>query len=84
MAALPASPWRDAVLALIVAGFGMKMGLIPFNGWMPLNYAAAPIPAAAVLSGAGVKAGRDRADPLPAARRPVARLGRGFGRAGFR
>ena len=57
MAALPASPWRDAVLALIVAGFGMKMGLVPFNGWMPLNYAAAPIPAAAVLSGAGVKAG---------------------------
>jgi formate hydrogenlyase subunit 3/multisubunit Na+/H+ antiporter MnhD subunit len=57
MAALPASPWRDAVLVLIVAGFGMKMGLVPFNGWMPLNYAAAPIPAAAVLSGAGVKAG---------------------------
>jgi formate hydrogenlyase subunit 3/multisubunit Na+/H+ antiporter MnhD subunit len=57
MDALPASPWRDAILALIVAGFGMKMGLIPFNGWMPLNYAAAPIPAAAVLSGAGVKAG---------------------------
>ena len=57
MAALPASPWRDAVLALIVAGFGMKMGLVPLNGWMPLNYAAAPIPAAAVLSGAGVKAG---------------------------
>jgi formate hydrogenlyase subunit 3/multisubunit Na+/H+ antiporter MnhD subunit len=57
MAALPASPWRDGILALIVAGFGMKMGLIPFNGWMPLNYAAAPIPAAAVLSGAGVKAG---------------------------
>ncbi len=57
MAALPSSPWRDAILALVVAGFGMKMGLIPFNGWMPLNYAAAPIPAAAVLSGAGVKAG---------------------------
>jgi formate hydrogenlyase subunit 3/multisubunit Na+/H+ antiporter MnhD subunit len=57
MAALPTSPWRDAILTLIVAGFGMKMGLIPFNGWMPLNYAAAPIPAAAVLSGAGVKAG---------------------------
>ena len=57
MAALPGSPWRDAVIALVVAGFGMKMGLVPFNGWMPLNYAAAPIPAAAVLSGAGVKAG---------------------------
>ncbi|WP_298356505.1 proton-conducting transporter membrane subunit [Rhodoblastus sp.] len=57
MAALPVSPWRDAIIALIVAGFGMKLGLVPFNGWMPLNYAAAPIPAAAVLSGAGVKAG---------------------------
>jgi formate hydrogenlyase subunit 3/multisubunit Na+/H+ antiporter MnhD subunit len=33
------------------------MGLIPFNGWMPLTYAAAPIPAAALLSGASVKAG---------------------------
>jgi formate hydrogenlyase subunit 3/multisubunit Na+/H+ antiporter MnhD subunit len=57
MASLPGSPARGVTLALIVAGFGMKMGLIPFNGWMPLNYAAAPIPAAAVLSGAGVKAG---------------------------
>ena len=57
MAALPASPWRDATLGLIIAGFGMKIGMIPFNGWMPLTYGAAPIPAAAVLSGAGVKAG---------------------------
>jgi formate hydrogenlyase subunit 3/multisubunit Na+/H+ antiporter MnhD subunit len=57
MAALPASPWRDATLGLIVAGFGMKIGMIPFNGWMPLTYNAAPIPAAALLSGAGVKAG---------------------------
>ena len=57
MAALPTSQWRVAILALIVAGFGMKMGLIPFNGWMPLTYSAAPIPAAALLSGAGVKAG---------------------------
>jgi formate hydrogenlyase subunit 3/multisubunit Na+/H+ antiporter MnhD subunit len=57
MAALPASPWRDVALALLIAGFGMKMGLAPLNGWMPLTYRAAPIPAAAVLSGAGVKAG---------------------------
>jgi formate hydrogenlyase subunit 3/multisubunit Na+/H+ antiporter MnhD subunit len=57
MAALPASPWRDATLALVIAGFGMKIGMIPFNGWMPLTYGAAPIPAAALLSGAGVKAG---------------------------
>jgi formate hydrogenlyase subunit 3/multisubunit Na+/H+ antiporter MnhD subunit len=57
IAALPASPWRDLILGLIIGGFGMKIGMIPFNGWMPLNYSAAPIAAAAVLSGAGVKAG---------------------------
>ena len=55
--ALPASPWRDAALALIILGFGMKIALVPLHGWMPLTYTAAPIPAAAVLSGAGVKAG---------------------------
>ena len=56
-AALPASPWCDAALALIILGFGMKIALVPLHGWMPLTYSAAPIPAAAVLSGAGVKAG---------------------------
>jgi formate hydrogenlyase subunit 3/multisubunit Na+/H+ antiporter MnhD subunit len=57
MAALPTSPWRDVTLALVIGGFGMKMALAPLNGWMPLTYTAAPIPAAAVLSGAAVKAG---------------------------
>jgi formate hydrogenlyase subunit 3/multisubunit Na+/H+ antiporter MnhD subunit len=57
VAALPASPWRDAALALLMIGFGMKIALAPMHGWMPLAYMAAPIPAAAVLSGAAVKAG---------------------------
>ena len=57
VAALPASPWRDATLALLILGFGVKIGLVPFHVWMPLAYRAAPIPAAAVLSGAAVKAG---------------------------
>jgi formate hydrogenlyase subunit 3/multisubunit Na+/H+ antiporter MnhD subunit len=57
VAALPASPWRDATLALIIIGFGMKIALVPLHGWMPLTYTASPIPAAAVLSGAVVKAG---------------------------
>jgi formate hydrogenlyase subunit 3/multisubunit Na+/H+ antiporter MnhD subunit len=57
MAALPASPWRDAALALLIAGFAVKIGLVPLHVWMPLAYTAAPIPAAAVLSGAAVKAG---------------------------
>jgi formate hydrogenlyase subunit 3/multisubunit Na+/H+ antiporter MnhD subunit len=57
VAALSASPWRDAALALLIIGFGMKIALLPVHGWMPLTYTAAPIPAAAVLSGAAVKAG---------------------------
>ena len=57
MAALSASPWRAAILTLLILGFGAKIGLVPFHVWMPLAYRAAPIPAAAVLSGAAVKAG---------------------------
>ena len=57
VAALPASPWRDTALALLILGFGLKIGLVPLHVWMPLAYTAAPIPAAAVLSGAAVKAG---------------------------
>jgi multicomponent Na+:H+ antiporter subunit A len=57
VAALPGSPWRDAALALLLLGFGLKIGLVPLHAWMPLAYRAAPIPAAAVLSGAAVKAG---------------------------
>ena len=55
--ALKAAPSRDLILSLLIAGFGMKIALLPMHFWMPLTYAAAPIPAAAVLSGAAVKAG---------------------------
>jgi formate hydrogenlyase subunit 3/multisubunit Na+/H+ antiporter MnhD subunit len=57
VAALPTSPWRDAALTLLILGFGLKIGLVPAHVWMPLAYTAAPVPAAAVLSGAAVKAG---------------------------
>ena len=57
VAALPTSPWRNASLALLMLGLGLKIGLVPGHVWMPLAYSAAPIPAAAVLSGAAVKAG---------------------------
>jgi formate hydrogenlyase subunit 3/multisubunit Na+/H+ antiporter MnhD subunit len=55
-AALPHSPWRDVTLVLLLAGLGIKAGLVPLHFWMPLAYGAAPIPAAAVMSGAAVKA----------------------------
>ena len=57
VAALPSSPWRNTALTLLILGFGLKIGLVPLHVWMPLAYTAAPIPAAAVLSGAAVKAG---------------------------
>jgi multicomponent Na+:H+ antiporter subunit A len=55
-AALPNLPQRELILALLVVGFGTKAGLVPMQFWMPLAYGAAPAPAAAVLSGAAVKA----------------------------
>jgi formate hydrogenlyase subunit 3/multisubunit Na+/H+ antiporter MnhD subunit len=57
VAALPGSPWRAASLALLLVGLGLKIGLVPGHVWMPLAYRAAPVPAAAMLSGAAVKAG---------------------------
>ena len=57
MAALPHSPLRCSAIAFTSAGFVFKLGLVPAHSWMPLAYGAAPTPAAAVLSGAAVKAG---------------------------
>ena len=54
---LASSPLREPILALIIFGFGVKIVLVPLHVWMPLTYTAAPIPVAAVLSGAAVKAG---------------------------
>ena len=54
--ALQTSPQRDLILALLIAALAVKAGLVPFHFWMPLAYSAAPTPAAAVLSGAVVKA----------------------------
>src|SRR5215472_13839716 len=57
VAALPTSPSRGAAMTLLILGFGLKIGLPPGHIWMPLAYTAAPIPAAAALGGAAVKAG---------------------------
>lgn len=57
LSALPGSPARGLILGLLVAGFGLKAGLVPLHVWLPLAHPAAPMPASAVLSGAIVKAG---------------------------
>ncbi len=57
MNALPQLPDCGVVIALVVIGFGLKIGLVPLHGWMPMSYAAGPLAATAVLSGATSKAG---------------------------
>ncbi|MFO1026287.1 MAG: complex I subunit 5 family protein [Acetobacteraceae bacterium] len=57
VAGLRDSSRPNAILALIILGFGVKLGMVPFHVWMPVTYRTAPIPAAAVMSGAAVKAG---------------------------
>ncbi len=57
VAGLPGSAARDVALGLLVAGFGVKAGLVPLHVWLPLAHPAAPMPASAVLSGAIIKAG---------------------------
>ncbi|MGI9328431.1 MAG: complex I subunit 5 family protein [Pseudomonadales bacterium] len=47
----------DALIALVLLGFGIKAGALPLHVWLPLAHPAAPMPASAVLSGAMIKAG---------------------------
>ncbi len=56
-AALPGSPWLTATIVCLLAGFGLKAGLVPLHVWLPIAHPAAPMPASAVLSGAIIKAG---------------------------
>lgn len=55
--ALATSAVHPAALWLLIAGFGIKAGLMPLHFWLPVAHPAAPTPASAVLSGAIVKAG---------------------------
>jgi formate hydrogenlyase subunit 3/multisubunit Na+/H+ antiporter MnhD subunit len=55
--AVAASPHRELIVALLVAGFGVKAGLAFLHMWLPLAHPAAPVPASAVLSGAMIKVG---------------------------
>ena len=50
-------PARDAAEALLFAGFAVKIGLIPFQVWMPRGYPAAPGPARAIMAGVTVNVG---------------------------
>ncbi len=55
--AIAQSPQRHLIVALLLAGFGVKAGALPLHVWLPLAYPVAPAPASAVLSGCLIKAG---------------------------
>ena len=48
---------KTTALVLLLAGFAIKAGLVPFQVWLPRGYAAAPAPARAVMAGVCVNVG---------------------------
>jgi formate hydrogenlyase subunit 3/multisubunit Na+/H+ antiporter MnhD subunit len=50
-AGVPGGAARTAAVVLLIAGFAVKAGLVPFHVWMPRGYGAAPGPARAVMAG---------------------------------
>jgi hydrogenase-4 component B len=48
---------HDVAYALVVFGFGTKVGLTPFQVWMPRGYPAAPGPVRAAMAGLAVNVG---------------------------
>lgn len=57
VAAIATSPHRTQAIVFLLLGFGLKAGLFPLHGWLPLAHPAAPMPGSAVLSGAIIKTG---------------------------
>ncbi len=55
--AIAGAPERDLIIASLWLGFGIKAGLPLLHFSLPLAYGAAPVPAAAALAGAMIKAG---------------------------
>jgi formate hydrogenlyase subunit 3/multisubunit Na+/H+ antiporter MnhD subunit len=54
---LAASPLAGPATVLLIAGFGIKVGVPLLHMWLPLAHPVAPVPASAVLSGVMLKAG---------------------------
>ncbi len=53
----PHSAAGQAAYALLLFGFGIKVGLVPAHIWMPRAYASAPGPVRAVMAGVAVNVG---------------------------
>lgn len=49
--------FKVVALVALIAGFGVKAGMVPLHVWLPDAHPAAPSPASALLSGVMIKAG---------------------------
>jgi formate hydrogenlyase subunit 3/multisubunit Na+/H+ antiporter MnhD subunit len=54
---VPPGALHDAAFALIVVGFGAKVGIVPLQVWLPIGYPAAPGPTRAAMAGLAVNVG---------------------------
>jgi len=54
---VPGGAARTTALVLLLGGFAVKVGLVPFQVWLPRGYTAAPGPARAIMAGVCVNAG---------------------------
>jgi formate hydrogenlyase subunit 3/multisubunit Na+/H+ antiporter MnhD subunit len=54
---VPAGALHDVAFALLVVGFGSKVGVVPFQIWLPIGYPAAPGPIRAAMAGLAVNVG---------------------------
>ncbi len=50
-AGVPGGAVRTTAYVLLLTGFAVKAGLVPFQIWLPRGYAAAPGPARAIMAG---------------------------------
>ena len=55
--AFPVQAPVEIIALLMLAGFGIKAGMIPVHIWLPEAHPAAPVPASALLSGILIKTG---------------------------
>ncbi len=57
LAHVAGGPLRATACVLLLTGFAVKVGLVPFQVWLPRGYAAAPGPARAIMAGVAVNVG---------------------------